>query len=127
MECMRRHGGRDQDSAAADAIEALLSRGAQVDAEARGAEGVGNHGLTPVHFSTQPAPFLSLKLHETTQRVPLKVFTTIRQVDECNRLQLVHFSAYPEPLLSLECTVEHRNHQTIPTKSAHIKQKSGRM
>ena len=31
--------------------------------------------MSRVHLSAQPEPFLSLKLHETTKRVPQKVLT----------------------------------------------------
>jgi hypothetical protein len=36
-------------------------------------------GLPLVHFSAQPA---SLKLHETTQRIPHEVFISSRKVDQ---------------------------------------------
>ena len=41
---------------------------------------------TRVHFSAQPEPFLSRKYTETTQRVPQKVLTSSRKVDECKPL-----------------------------------------
>ena len=40
-------------------------------------------GLPLVHFSRQPEPFLSPKPTQTTQRVPQKVLTSRREVDEC--------------------------------------------
>jgi hypothetical protein len=43
-------------------------------------------GLPPVHFSAQPEPFSSLNLTEFTQRVPHKVLTSSREVDECKPL-----------------------------------------
>jgi len=48
-------------------------------------------GLTLVHFSAQPEPFLSLKYTETTQRVPQKVLTSSRKVDEFKPLVLGNF------------------------------------
>ena len=39
--------------------------------------------ITFVHFSAQPEPFWSLKLHEATQHVPRKVLTSSREVEEC--------------------------------------------
>jgi len=38
--------------------------------------------LAGVHLLAQPKPFLSLKLHETTQRIPAKVLTSSRIVDQ---------------------------------------------
>jgi len=43
-------------------------------------------GLPLVHFSGQTDPFLSLKLHETTQRFPQIVLTSCRTVKECQPL-----------------------------------------
>jgi hypothetical protein len=62
--------------------------------------GARSYGLTPVNFSAQPEPFLSLKPSETSQNVPQNVITTSRKVDERKGLPLVHFSAQPQPFLS---------------------------
>ena len=43
----------------------------------------GVQGLTLVHLSAQPEPFLSLKSTESTKRVPLKVLTSSQKVDAC--------------------------------------------
>ena len=42
-----------------------------------------------IHFSPQP-PFSSLKFAETTQRVPQKVLTSCRKVDECKPPGFTH-------------------------------------
>jgi len=34
-------------------------------------------GVTLLHFSSHPMPFLSLKFRETTQRIPQKVLTSM--------------------------------------------------
>jgi hypothetical protein len=45
-------------------------------------------GLTLVHFLGQPETFLTLKLHETTQRIPQKALMMSRKVDECKPLSV---------------------------------------
>jgi len=66
--------------------------------------------LPLVYFSPQPEPFLSVKFTETTQRVPQRMLTPIRNVDECRGLPLVHLSSEHEPVLSpTPC-----NHPTYP-------------
>jgi len=58
-----------------------------VAAGPRGPAGEGaRHGLTLVRFSAQPEPFLTLKSTEPAQRVPRKVLTSSRKVDEWKSL-----------------------------------------
>jgi len=48
-----------------------------------------SRGLTLVHFSAQPEPFLSLGYIEITRRVPQKVLTSSRKVESTSVSPLV--------------------------------------
>jgi len=67
-------------------------RGARARGGGRGGGGLERQGLTLDHFSAQPEPFLSLKLHETTQRIPQNVLTSSQEVDERESVRGFHSS-----------------------------------
>ena len=58
------------------------------------------HGLTLVHFSSEHEPSLSMKLHETNQRIPQKVLTLSREVDGCKPLARGPSSRRPSQVIT---------------------------
>ena len=67
---------------AASAADSTASASAAGDAAAEATASKAG-GL---HFSAQRQPFLSLKLHETTQHIPRKALSMSRNVDVCEAL-----------------------------------------
>jgi hypothetical protein len=65
------------------ALAAANARAEAADTRADAADTRARQGLPLVLFSAQPEPLLSLKSTDTTQRVPQKVLTTSRKLDEC--------------------------------------------